>query len=154
MALFLRCPAQFCGFRYEIWTLYLNRTCKQTEILPVLFYFFRDVIVAFVYVCGSLCQSYLSNKQKKKLRLAFQFVHDKHRVKNSSIFVILSGAWPIYRSGNILAGPAPAYHGEREEGEEEGLSPLKLHKHFLVQVTWNKNRTICAVLILIVKGFK
>ena len=82
------------------------------------------------------CVSRISRtNKKKKLRLAFQFVHDKHRVKNSSIFVILSGAWPIYRSGNILAGPAPAYHGEREEGEEEGLSPLKLHKHFLVQVT-------------------
>ena len=50
-------------------------------------------------------------KEKKRQAVIFWLVHDQQRAKkshpNTSQYVsILSGAWPDYRSGNTLAGPA------------------------------------------------
>ena len=43
---FLPCPAQFCEFRSEILTSYLNHVCKQTQSLIFFFFFFRRDLAA------------------------------------------------------------------------------------------------------------
>ena len=58
--------------------------CKQTESLPPLFFFFRQVMVAFVFFGGSMHRSNLSNKTKKAGRLSICWlVHGKHHAKKT-----------------------------------------------------------------------
>ena len=51
-----------------------------------LFFFFREDIIAFVFVFGSLYLPYLEQGKKKKSQVgrlsSCWLVHDKHRVKN------------------------------------------------------------------------
>ena len=78
--------------------------CTQTKSLPS--FFFTQVIDAFVFF--RIVVSAVSLGQKEKGRLSiFWVVHHLHRVKKSHLktHAVLSGAWPIYRSGSDLAGP-------------------------------------------------
>ena len=111
MASFLRCPAQFCDFRPKILTPCLNRMCKHTESLPEKFFFFfqRSYRRFYLSYFGSYYRLYLEQRKKKRGQSFFLLVGVwwTPRQKKTSKFIILSGAWPIYRSGNTFASPAP-----------------------------------------------
>ena len=73
----LRCPTQFCEFRSEILTSYLNRMCTQTESLRFFFFFFLTKMMATFVFFGSLYRSYLSNeKRKEKKKQPFYLLVD------------------------------------------------------------------------------
>ena len=85
---FLPCSAQFCEFRSEIVTSYLNRMCAQMGSLPFVIFFLRQVMVAFV--CFRIIVSVMSLGQKKggkiKGRLPICWlVYDQHLVKKSHV---------------------------------------------------------------------
>ena len=67
---YLRCPAQFCTFWNEIFTMYLKRTCKCTPSHPFFVFVFSHVIVTisffFTYLwIGHTCTSLEKKKTER-----------------------------------------------------------------------------------------
>ena len=62
----LRCPAQFCEFRSEILTSYLNRMCTQTESLLFFVFFFTKIMATFVFFRVFISVISLERKKKEK----------------------------------------------------------------------------------------
>ena len=84
----LRCPAQFCEFRSEIFNSSFNRTFKGIECQPYCFCFvFLQVLVAFVFFGIVRSIIYLSEnisyiQGRNSMR---RIVHEIHRVQKSSL---------------------------------------------------------------------
>ena len=64
---FLRCPAQFYGFRSEKLTSYLDRKCQQTEIRPFSFFSLEDKLSSLLSFFR-IVTSFISLGQKQQLK--------------------------------------------------------------------------------------
>ena len=121
MALFLRCPAQFCEFDLKLKLVCLNRTYRLTESLPEkvlrnirmkkcesVTVLFLEKLSSLLYIFPARCIGHFPRTKKNSDRASrFRLLHDKHlRVPkkltyaciHTSKFVTLSAAWPVYTS--------------------------------------------------------
>ena len=109
MTLILRRPEQILRFSIWVFNLVLEPHV-QANREPVWNFFFQRVIVAFV--CFRIVASVISLHQtRKKSQAGFPVVgwcmiHSVKKSRPKSQYQVLKGAWPIYRSGNMSAGPA------------------------------------------------
>ena len=115
---FCDAPLDFANFRSEIWTLSLNRTCEETESLPInkvfFFFFQRSYVSSLLYFFGWLYRSclHLSNENKEETQAGFPVVgwcmiSTAVSKKITSKFAIFSGAWSISRKRRCISPPPP-----------------------------------------------
>ena len=108
----LRCPAQFGEFRSEFLNFQprIRTPCANKFNACFFISYFSEKLWPLLYFFASLYRSYLWGKKKNRQALNLLVsACDQHGPKKShpnTRFIIMSGAWAIYRSGNTLAGPA------------------------------------------------